>query len=167
MNKKTVKKGLLPYLFLFLVILGVLYFFNIANKKINIITYDQFLSFANEGTIKDIVITPNSRAGLYTIEGSITSYAENEFFELKMPLTDDVISDIIKLQKDKGFKIDAVADPDSSTLLLVIVNFLPMVLLVGLAFFFLSKQMGSANKSMDFGRSRARLNENNNKVTFK
>ena len=166
MNKKTVKKGLLPYLFLFLVILGVLYFFNIANKKVNIITYDQFLNYANDGEIKEIIIKPNSRAGLYEIEGTINSYVENEYFSLKMPLSDDVVSNIMDLQKENGFKIDAVADPDSSTLLLIIVNVLPMVILIGGAFLIITKQMGSANKSMDFGRSRARLSENNNKVTF-
>ena len=84
-----------------------------------------------------------------------------------MPLTDEVVSNIMDLQGEKGFTVNALADPESSTLLLVIVNFLPMAIFIGLAFFFLTKQMGSANKSMDFGRSRARLNENNNKVTFK
>ncbi len=166
MNKKTVKKGLLPYLFLFLVILGVLYFFNIANKKVNVITYDEFLNYAHTGSIKDIVITPNSRASLYDIKGTVDGYAENEYFSLKMPLTDEVISDVMKLQQQYNFTIDAEADPESSTILLVIVNVLPMVILVGAAFYFITKQMGSANKSMDFGRSRARLSENNKKVTF-
>ncbi len=46
-------------------------------------------------------------------------------------------------------------------------NVLPIVLIVGLSIYFLSKQMGSANKSMDFGKSRARLNEDTKKVTFK
>ena len=119
MNRKTIKKGLLPYLFLFLVILGVLYFFNMANKKVNVITYDQFLSFANKGVIKDIVITPNSRASLYDIEGTIDGYADNEYFSLKMPLTDEVISNIMKLQDEYNFTIDAEADPESSTILLV------------------------------------------------
>ena len=41
-----------------------------------------------------------------------------------------------------------------------------MVVILGAGFYFVTKQMGSANKSMDFGRSRARLNENANKVTF-
>lgn len=41
-----------------------------------------------------------------------------------------------------------------------------MVIILGAGFYFVTKQMGSANKSMDFGRSRARLNENANKVTF-
>ena len=166
MNKKTVKKGLLPYLFLFLVMLGVIYFFNIANKKVNIITYDEFLGFVNDGVVTDVVLTPNSRAGLYEITGTLSTYTENESFSFNMPLTDDVVSNIITLQEANGFVIDAEADPDSSTILLIIVNVLPMVILVGAAFYFISKQMGSANKSMDFGRSRARLSENNNKVTF-
>ena len=166
MNKKTVKKGLLPYLFLFLIILGVLYFLNIANKKVNYITYDEFLGYVSEDSVKDIVITPNSREGLYSIKGTLNSYAENEYFSFKLPLTDDVISNIMELQEHNSFVIDADADPDSSTILLIIVNVLPMVIILGAAFYFITRQMGSANKSMDFGRSKARLSENNNKVTF-
>ena len=52
MNKKAVKKGILPYLFLFLVMLGILYFFNIANQKVNVIDYQQFLASASENKIK-------------------------------------------------------------------------------------------------------------------
>ena len=166
MSKKTVKKGLLPYVFLLLVILGVVYFFNIANRKVNVITYDEFVSFAEEGVIKDIVITPNARASLYNITGTNSNYSENEYFTLKMPLTDEVISNIMNLRDEHNFSIDAKADPESSTILLVIINVLPMVIIVGAAFYFITRQMGSANKSMDFGRSRARLSENNNKVTF-
>jgi len=166
MNKKTVKKGMLPYLFLLFVMLGVVYFLNVMNKKVNVIKYDEFVGFANENILKEVKITPNSRAGLYTIEGTTTNYAENEYFTFKMPLSDEVVSDIMALQKDHNFVIDASADPDSSAILLVIVNVLPMVLILGFAFFFITRQMGSANKSMDFGRSRARLSENNNKVTF-
>ncbi len=167
MNKKTVKKGLLPYLFLFLIMLGVVYFLNVANKKVNVITYDEFLGFASEGNVKEVNITPNSRASLYDVKGTLKSYGENEYFTFKMPLTDEVISNIMDLQSSKGFVVDASADPESSTILLIIVNVLPMVIIVGAAFYFITKQMGSANKSMDFGRSRARLSENNNKVTFK
>ena len=166
MNKKTVKKGLLPYLFLFLVMLGVVYFLNVANKKVNVITYDEFLGFASEGEVVKINITPNSRASLYDVKGTLKSYGENESFTFKMPLTDEVISNIMDLQASKGFVVDATADPESSTILLIIVNVLPMVIIVGAAFYFITKQMGSANKSMDFGRSKARLSENNNKVTF-
>jgi len=167
MNKKTVRKGLLPYLFLLIVILGIMYFFNASNQKINVITYSDFVTAANENKITEIVIVPKSNASLYQIEGTMEGYAEGETFVLKLPYSDEVMEQIILLQQTSNFKMTAIADPDSSTLLLFLINVLPMVLLVGGAFFFISRQMGSANKSMDFGRSRARLNEDSKKVTFK
>ena len=94
-------------------------------------------------------------------------YAENETFVLKMPLAEEVITELLNLQKQYNFKLDTIADPGSNTILLFVVNILPTVILIGFAFFFISKQMGGANKSMDFGKSRAHLSENNKKVTFK
>ena len=167
MNKKAVKKGLLPYLFLFLVMLGILYFFNIANQKVNVIDYQQFLASASENKIKEIVVVPYTRSSLYQIEGTMEGYAENETFVLKMPLAEEVITELLNLQKQYNFKLDTIADPGSNTILLFVVNILPTVILIGFAFFFISKQMGGANKSMDFGKSRAHLSENNKKVTFK
>ena len=167
MNKKAVKKGILPYLFLFLVMLGILYFFNIANQKVNVIDYQQFLASASENKIKEIVVVPYTRSSLYQIEGSMEGYAENETFVLKMPLAEEVITELLNLQKQYNFKLDTIADPGSNTILLFVVNILPTVILIGFAFFFISKQMGGANKSMDFGKSRAHLSENNKKVTFK
>lgn len=167
MNKKAVKKGILPYLFLFLVMLGILYFFNIANQKVNVIDYQQFLASASENKIKEIVVVPYTRSSLYQIEGTMEDYAENETFVLKMPLAEEVITELLNLQKQYNFKLDTIADPGSNTILLFVVNILPTVILIGFAFFFISKQMGGANKSMDFGKSRAHLSENNKKVTFK
>jgi cell division protease FtsH len=166
-NKKAVKKGILPYLFLFLVMLGILYFFNIANQKVNVIDYQQFLASASENKIKEIVVVPYTRSSLYQIEGTMEGYAENETFVLKMPLAEEVITELLNLQKQYNFKLDTIADPGSNTILLFVVNILPTVILIGFAFFFISKQMGGANKSMDFGKSRAHLSENNKKVTFK
>ncbi len=167
MNKKAVKKGILPYVFLFLVMLGILYFFNIANQKVNVIDYQQFLASASENKIKEIVVVPYTRSSLYQIEGTMEGYAENETFVLKMPLAEEVITELLNLQKQYNFKLDTIADPGSNTILLFVVNILPTVILIGFAFFFISKQMGGANKSMDFGKSRAHLSENNKKVTFK
>ena len=71
-------------------------------------------------------------------------------------------------QGPKGtFKLEVEPDPDSSTLLLVVVNVLPLVLLVGVAFWFLNRQLAGNKSSLDFGKSKARLSSDNNKVTFK
>ena len=167
MIKKDVKKGLLPYLLLVIIMISIMYLVNISNNKVNTITYDEFIKYANEGKITEITVVPRSGAMLYQVEGKMKDYAKGESFSAKLPLSDEVMTQIINLQNTYGFKIVAKADPDSSTFLLFVVNVLPMVILVGAAFLFVSKQMGSANKSMDFGRSRARLSENTKKVTFK
>ena len=167
MNKKTVKRGLLPYLFLIIVILGIMYFVNVANQKVNILTYNEFIGAAKEGKITEIVIVPRSSAGLYELKGKMNDYAENETFLSRVPYSEEIMDKIVTLQEEKSFTMNATADPDSSTFLIFLINVVPMVLLVGGAFFIITRQMGSANKSMDFGRSRARLNEDSKKVTFK
>ena len=167
MNKKAIKKGILPYIILLFIMFAILYFFNMMNQRVNILTYDEFMKEANEGNVEEVLITPRSRASVYEISGTLKGYEDNESFFLRVPLDSDVMSNILDVQKEESFKLDTSTDPDSSTFLLFLVNVLPMVILIGGAFFLITRQMGSANKSMDFGRSRARLNEDNKKVTFK
>ena len=167
MNKKEVRKGLLPYLVLFVVMLGILYFFSLSNNKVNQFTYDEFINYMNNEEIKEILITPRNSAGVYEIKGKLNSYGENESFYLKVPLSNEVISQILNSEDGYNFKISTSSDPDSSALLLFILNVLPMIIILGVGFYFVTRQMGTANKSMDFGRSKARLNEQKNKVTFK
>ena len=167
MRKKDMKKGLLPYLALFLVMLGMLYFFNLSNNKVNQFTYDQFITYMDNKEISEISITPRSSAGVYEIRGRLSNYSEKETFYLKVPLSNEVIAKILNAEEEYEFKISTSSDPDSSTLLIFILNVLPTIIILGVGLYFVTKQMGSANKSMDFGRSKARLNEQNNKVTFK
>ena len=166
MNKKDIKKGLIPYFFLLLIVLGVIYFYNISNKKINNLSYEQFKDGLDNSDITEVVITPRSSAGVYEIQGKFKDYAQNETFYLKVPLSEQFVAKLLEAEDAYDFKITTQADPGSSTFLLFLVNILPMVIILGVGFYFVTKQMGSANKSMDFGRSRARLNENANKVTF-
>lgn len=166
MNKKVVKRGLVPYVFLFLFIMGVAYFFNIMNHKVNVITYDEFMKQAQKGQVEEVVITPRTRASVYEITGIMKNYEENESFFVRTPLAGEVMDKILTSGEKAGFKISTATDPESSTLLLFIMNVLPMLILLGAAFYFITRQMGSANKSMDFGKSRARLNEDTRKVTF-
>lgn len=167
MSKKNIKRGLLPYLFLLLVLIGVMFFLNSMNSKVNVITYDEFMKNVAEGKVTEVTIVPRSRASVYEIKGKMNGYEENETFFLRAPLAEEVMSQVLVSSENNNFKISTATDPESSTFLLFVINVLPMVLLIGFAFFFITKQMGSANKSMDFGKSRARLNEDTKKVTFK
>ena len=122
MNKKDVKKGLLPYLVLFIVMLGILYFFNLSNTKVNQFTYDQFITHKDNKEITEISITPRNSAGVYEIRGKLNNYGENETFYLKVPLSNEVIAKILNAEEDYDFKIATSSDPDSSALLLFILN---------------------------------------------
>ena len=167
MNKKTVKKSALSYLFLFIVIIGVMYLINVLNTKVNQLSYSEFIQKMESGELVEVNITPSSSAGVYTLTGTLEGYKENESFYVEAPLTDTTIREIYDGRVVNNFEITTEKDPSSSFLLYIVVQFLPIVLLVIFAFYFLSKQMGSANKSMDFGKSRARLNDDRKKVTFK
>ena len=167
MNKNTVKKGLLPYLFLVLVIFGVYYLFNVLNNQPKVLTYNELIQALDEGTVTEMSITPRERAVVYEIYGKLKNYSENERFFIRVPLTDSVIKNVLEAGSNNEFKLTTNVDPESSSFWLIIVNVLPIVLIVGFGFFFLTRQMNGANKSMDFGKSRARLSNDNGKVTFK
>ena len=165
MNKKVVKRGLLPYLIIFIIMLGVLYYSNIASRKVNFLSYDEFKTQVEKGKIEELTITPKSDGGVYEIKGKIKGYDKKESFFVRTPLSEEVMNLVLTTGKNT-YKINTQADPASSTILLFLVNVLPLVLIVGVAFFFISRQMNSANKSMDFGKSRAKLSEDNKKITF-
>ena len=167
MNKNSVKRGLLPYLFLVLIVFSVYYLLNVLNQKVNVLTYDEFVSLLEEEKVTELSITPKQRAVVYEISGKAEDYKENETFFIRVPLSDEIIKTIFASEEKADFELVTNPDPESSTLLLILVNVLPLVLLVGVAIFIFTRQMGGANKSMDFGKSRARLSNDTNKVTFK
>lgn len=167
MNKNSIKRGLLPYLFLVLIIFGVYYLFSVFNQNVNVFTYDQLVESLNSGKVTELSITPKERAVVYEIRGKMEGYQENESFFARVPLSDEVIKTVFDAEEKNTFQITTKADPESSSLLLILVNVVPILLIVGVGFFFLTRQIGGANKSMDFGKSRARLSNDTNKVTFK
>ena len=167
MNKNTIKKGILPYLFLVLFIFGVYYLFNVINNQPKTITYNELIQALDQGTVTEMAITPKERAVVYEITGKLKDYKENERFFIRVPLTDSVIKNVLEAGSNNSFKLTTNVDPDSSYFWVIVVNVVPILLLVGFGFFFLTRQMNGANKSMDFGKSRARLSNDNGKVTFK
>ncbi|HPF83159.1 MAG TPA: ATP-dependent zinc metalloprotease FtsH [Bacilli bacterium] len=166
MKKKAIQRSILPYVFLFLVIISITYFMDALNKKVNILNYNEFEKAMNKGEIKEIILTPQRNAGVYKVTGTFKKYKKNESYYLRIPLSDESVAIILESAKKQDFKLVTQADPSSGALLQFLINVLPMLLLLGFAFYFLTKQMGGANKSMDFGRSRARLSNGQNKVVF-
>ena len=163
MNRKKIQKTVVPYSFLIIFMISVLFFMSISNNKIVELSYDKFVNEINEKNIEELTIVPRKTAGIYEITGVLKTENGKENFYLKAPLSDKVVAEIL----DSDMKINTEADPASSTIMSFILNVLPTLILLTVAFIFISRQMGAANKSMDFGKSRAKLNEDNKKVTFK
>ena len=166
MNKKEIKKGILPYVILIIIMLFVIYFFNVFNVKVNDLTYDTFINNLNNDEITEITITPSIDGGIYEITGKLKDYDKNESFRVSVPLSDEVMKQITDANLKYDFKINAEKDPNSSIWLIAIINFLPIILIGIFMFIIISRQMGGNNKSFDFGKSRAKLDDSAKKITF-
>ena len=166
MNKNTVKRGLLPYVILLVLIFGIYYVYAVMNQKVNVLRYQEFSDALTNAQVTEMTITPRSSAGVYEMEGSLADYDDNETFFARVPMSDEIIRQVLAASEQYDFELVTEQDPESSPWLLILINVVPLVILIGGALWIFSRQMGSNNKSMDFGRSKARLSTDQNKVTF-
>ena len=166
MSNKT-KRNISPYIALLFIIVVVYFISGIGSTKINQLTYGEFKNELKDNNVKVVEISPNSKGSTYDITGSLKDYKNGEKYYVIAPLSNETIDYISNMQQKNNFKMDVSADPASSALVEFITNILPYIIIGGVLLWFFSKQISSNNKSMDFGKSRARLNEDKNKVTFK
>ncbi len=165
-KKNSVKKTIMSYMLIILLFVGIYFAFQYVNNKENDLSYDEFMKYLSSGQVVEIEITPRSSSSIYEIVGKIRGYKENEYFVVNAPLTDTIIEEITSVSKVGELDVVVNKNPESNSLLLIIMNYLPLVLLVGFGFFFITKQVGSNTKSFDFGRSKAKLHSDKDKVTF-
>lgn len=135
-----------------------------TNKEL---TYNEFNKALSNNNVEEVVITPSTSAYTYQITGKLKDAKEGETFSVKTPLSDTVINKIVAASEEKDFKIVSKSDPSASTWYVFLLNVAPYLLLIGVAFWFFTKQLNSQKGSMDFGRSKAKLNPDNGKITFK
>ena len=166
-NNQNMKKGMFPYVMLLVIGLAIMFLYNMTNDMNKELTYNEFNKALNKNNIKEVVITPSTQAYTYQLTGTLRDAKKGETFSVKTPLSDTVIKQIVKASEKKDFKIVSKSDPTSSTWFMFLTNILPYLVLFGIAFWFFTKQLGGQKGSMDFGRSRAKLNPDKGKVTFK
>ena len=167
---KNIRRNVSPYialLFIMVVVYLVTGGFGASSKNI---TYSQFQKYLKDDKVEKIVIAPSKEGSTYNIEGKLKKSKKNESFYVVAPLSDDTLNYINSMKEQSSFDMTVSADPASS-LFVKFLNWLPYLLLIGAAAFILMKQLNgiasSNNKSMDFGKSRAKLQEDKDKVTFK
>ena len=167
MKKKNNMKNLTPYITLFLFIMVCLILVNFKGTKINEISYDEFMSFMNNDKIEELNITKKVRTETYEITGKNKDYKENEYFKLYLPASDEFLNKIVSGEEIYKFALTIKNDPETSSWLIIITNYLPMIILAGAMFWLFTRQLGTNGKSMDFGKSKAKLVDKDKTATFK
>ncbi len=120
------------------------------------IQYSDFRAKVAEGSVAQVEI------GKTRITGKLKN---NETFTTVPPPTDN---ELPKLLQDNGVKFSGEAPDEGNVLLYILVQALPFMLILGVAFFALRQmQKGGGGGAMGFGKSKAKLlTERQGRVTF-
>ena len=158
-NNNNYIKQSMPYLVLLLVIVGIMTFYELSQYKVNVFTYDQFISELDKQDVNKLEITAKSGAGIYYITGTLNGYSDKESFEVNAPLSESVVNRVTEYAESNNITLVTGENPERNNIGGVLLNVIPTVLLVGSMLWLLTKLGKSNNNSMDFGRSKAKLSE--------
>ena len=158
-NNNNFIKQSMPYLVLLLVIVGIMTFYELSQYKVNVFTYDQFISELDKQDVNKLEITAKSGAGIYYITGTLNGYSDKESFEVNAPLSESVVNRVTEYAESNNITLVTGENPERNNIGGVLLNVIPTVLLVGSMLWLLTKLGKSNNNSMDFGRSKAKLSE--------
>ena len=118
------------------------------------IAFSEFMNKAENNQIDSVTIIGNDIYGTYANGAEFRTYAP---FDPSM----------VETLRKQGVKIEAKPiDTSESTFWGIVISWFPMLLLIGVWIFFMRQANSGNNKAMSFGKSRARLIENTQKVTF-
>ena len=118
------------------------------------LAFSEFMNEAENKRISEVTI-----AGA-NIEGKLT---DGRNFYTYAPYDPTRVETLRK----NGVKVEAQPeDTSSNTFWGIVISWFPMILLIGVWVYFMRQASSGNNKAMSFGKSRARLIENNKKVTF-
>ena len=119
------------------------------------VEYSQFLDAVKQGQVAKVTIEGRILKGVKTDGKRFTTYAPSDPW---------MVSDLLKY----GVIVDAKPEEEPSFLMNLFVSWFPMLLLIGVWVFFMRQmQGGGKGGAFSFGKSKARLlDENNNPVTF-
>src|SRR5512137_2222640 len=117
------------------------------------IVFSDFLKKVEAGEVREVTLKGNNVSGRMSDGSSFRTFTAD-------------YPDLVKSLKDKGVKID-VKPPDTNSWLAIVLQWVPMLLFIGVWIFFMRQMQGGGAKALSFGKARARLiSEKQNKVTF-
>ena len=118
-------------------------------------TFTQFMEEVENGNVREVTLVGNNVRGTYK--------KGNTEFRSRVPSD---YPDLIKGLREQGVNI-TVKENSTGSWVSWVANGLPIILLLGLWIFFMRQMQSGGNRALSFGKSRARLNSNQQKkITF-
>jgi cell division protease FtsH len=148
-------KNMAIWLVIALVLMTVFNQFNVRQTTQKAMEYSQFIDEVKQGKIAKVTIEGRVVKGVKSTGEKFTTYAPSDIW---------MVTDLLK----NGVIVEAKPEEEPSLLMNIFVSWFPMLLLIGVWVFFMRQmQGGGRGGAFSFGKSRARmLDENNNTVTF-
>jgi len=130
---------------------------NLLNKqqsKPPEVPYSEFVSSVEAGEVVEVLIQGQNLTGKYTAGDEFKTFAPQD-------------AEVSKLLQGKDVVVKAEPEAGDPIYYVVLVQWFPILLLIGVWIFFMRQMQVGGGKAMSFGKSRAKLlNENSQKVTF-
>ena len=164
-KKNNAYIGMVPYIIIGIIIIVSLFALNTDKVKVNEITTGELITSIKEEKIEEITITPKSSESVYYVTGKLEGYKDKESFTTKV-IEEEIsfITDYVEENDIKKFETNK--DPGSSSIMYVILDIVPLIFIIIIAYVLFTKLAAGNNRSMDFGRSRAKLSEDGGEVKF-
>ncbi|RRJ63077.1 ATP-dependent metallopeptidase FtsH/Yme1/Tma family protein [Paenibacillus oralis] len=156
------------YLILFLVVVGIVQFLNGGQEATVTPSYTELRQQLKNDKVAEI--TGKFDGYAYLITGKYRDDVGNEKtknFSLYIPYDTNVLKEITDLSEQKGFEVKWEKMRGESIWVTFLTSIVPLAIMFILFFFLFNQAQGGGGKVMNFGKSRARLyNEEKKKVTF-
>jgi cell division protease FtsH len=152
------------YLLIFLVIIGVVSFFNGGSQPTDDISYDTLIENLEKGEVTNLTMQPER--GVLEVRGQLKGYADDKYFITYIPNSDSEISRIQDLAGN--VTRDVLPAKETSGWVTFFTSIIPFIIIFILFFFLMNQAQGGGSRVMNFGKSKAKLyNEDKKKVRFK
>ncbi len=140
-----------------IIVLAMVMLFNMFQQPQGItqrVPYSDFLSQVDNGQLMSVTIQGHTLTGRTSDGKMVQSYAPQDL---------NLVNRLI----EKKVEVKAEPPEEQPWYMTLLVSWFPMLLLVGVWIFFMRQMQGGGGKAMSFGRSRARLlNQESARVTF-
>ena len=119
------------------------------------VVFSEFIAAVERGDVREVVLEGNRIQGEYKNGAQFKTFAPDD-------------AQLVKSLRDNNVKVAAKPEGASPWYMMLLLNWVPMLLLIGVWIFIMRRMQAGAGKALSFGKSRAKLLiENQHRITFR